>query len=66
MKEKIVVLVKEKKIYQDLYNQLTERISTFKNKIMHVTQEASVHYEHRYLTLQEQRKLLVVKYSHLT
>lgn len=47
MKEKIIVLVKEKKIYQDLYNQLTERISSYKNKIMNVTHEASVHYEHR-------------------
>ena len=47
MKKKIEIYAKEKKIYQDLYDCITKKIATYKNKIMEVTKEASSHYEQR-------------------
>lgn len=47
MKEDIVLLVKEKKVYENLYNKFTAKISFYKFKIMSVTQAASSHYEQR-------------------
>lgn len=47
MKKKIEIYAKEKKIYQDLYDRITKKIATYKNKIMEVTKEASSHYEQR-------------------
>ncbi|XP_067928737.1 coiled-coil domain-containing protein 63-like [Watersipora subatra] len=47
MRDKIRLLVKEKTIYQDLYGRVTSRIANYKKKIMHITKEASGHYEQR-------------------
>ena len=49
MRAQIHLLVKEKKIYQDLYGRVTNRINNYKRKIMGIMKEASGHYEQRYM-----------------